>query len=106
MQLGYELACAAQVGKGIVLLKMKDLKSTGYPSDPFYLYRTIHTYEYVPSNLIQTLKSAMDETVSLKYPISFSPEMVTKVTKLARARKISKSMCINQLLRQSLELEK
>lgn len=107
INIGYEIAYAIQYEKEVIILKSKESKMT-IATDTFYSDKNIYIYEYDQTNILSTIKEALEFSAPQKYKkfnILFSPRMIARLNLISKKKNLPKSVYIRQIIEKSLSRE-
>lgn len=108
VHVGYEISCAIQQGKDVIMLKQKNSLPDIMTSDQLNLHKNIYIYEYSKETLFTTIKEALACNPAQKfkkYNVLFPNDMVNKLNQISKRKNLPKSVYIRQLLEKGLAEE-
>ncbi len=108
VHVGYEISCAIQQGREVIMLKVKNSLPDIMTSDMLNLNKNIYIYEYSNDTLFATIKEALECNPIQKfkkYNVLFPTEMVTKLNQISKKKNLPKSVYIRQILEKGIEAE-
>ncbi|MBA3724556.1 MAG: hypothetical protein H0W89_06775 [Candidatus Levybacteria bacterium] len=108
VHVGYEISCAIQQGREVIMLKVKNSLPDIMTSDMLNLNKNIYIYEYANDTLFATIKEALECNPIQKfkkYNVLFPIEMITKLNLISKQKNLPKSVYIRQLLEKGLATE-
>lgn len=108
VHVGFEISCAIQQGKEVIVLKQKNAETDILTSDQLNLNKNMYIYEYTSETLFRTIKEALECNPIKrfqKYNVLFPTDMVNKLNEIAKKKNVPKSVYIRQLLEKGLAVD-
>lgn len=106
INVAYEISYAIQQGKSVIILHLKNKDGSVLElRDPIFSSENISIYEYVEKSLVNVLESALEyiqPQLDKRFTIILSPQLMTRLNKFSKEKKIPKAVYIRQLIEKDL----
>jgi hypothetical protein len=108
INVGYEISLAIHHEKEVIILKSIEPETAVTSSNLLCPDKNAYIYEYNKTNLISTLKEALQFIAPKKHKkfnLLFTPAMTDRLNYISRKKNLPKSVYIRQLIEENLALE-